>query len=55
MGRIRFKPDDRIAVTLRLPPDLYETLRQQAYETRESMNSIILRAVQIQQDRRAVQ
>ena len=33
-------------MTVRLPLDLYEWLRREAFETRESMSSIILAAVE---------
>jgi hypothetical protein len=36
---------DEHAMTLRLPEDLYETLRREAFDTRESMNSIVVAAV----------
>jgi Recombination endonuclease VII len=39
------KPACTEPMTLRLQADLYETLRREAFDTRESMNSIVVAAV----------
>ena len=33
------------AITIRLPEDLYEALRRQAYEQRTSINALIVEAI----------
>ena len=37
------------AITIRLPEDLYEELRRQAYEQRTSINALIVEAVRARQ------
>ena len=37
------------AITIRLPEDLYEDLRRQAYEQRTSINALIVEAVRATQ------
>ena len=37
------------AITIRLPEDLYEDLRRQAYEQRTSINALIVEAVRARQ------
>jgi len=37
------------AITIRLPEDLYEDLRRQAYEQRTSINALIVEAVRVKQ------
>lgn len=39
-------------MSIRIPPELYEWLRRQAFDTRESMNSIIVSAVEQERARR---
>jgi hypothetical protein len=34
------------AITFRLPGELYEWLRREAFETREAMNSIVIAALE---------
>lgn len=34
------------AMTLRLPDEVHEALRKEAYESRRSMNGVILEAIQ---------
>jgi len=38
------------AITVRLPIDLYERLRREAYETRQPMNTIITEGLSLQMD-----
>ena len=38
--------DDTQALPIRLPKGLYERLRKAAFDTRESMNSIVTRAIE---------
>lgn len=38
------------AITIRLPEDLYEALRRQAYEERTSINALIVEAVRAKRD-----
>ena len=35
------------AMTLRLPDDVYEVLRREAYESRRSMNTLVLTALKV--------
>jgi hypothetical protein len=37
------------AITIRLPEDMYEDLRRQAYEKRTSINALIVEAVRAKQ------
>ena len=37
------------AITIRLPEDVYEDLRRQAYEQRTSINALIVEAVRAKQ------
>ena len=39
-------PSERVAIGQRLPVDLYEQLRQEAFERRIAINSVIVYAVQ---------
>ncbi len=43
-------PEDFQALTIRLPADLYEKLRQAAFDQRTSMNALIIDAVRKQQE-----
>lgn len=38
--------NETVAMTLRLPPDIYERLRQAAFDGRTSMNAIVVRATE---------
>lgn len=40
------------AITFRIPAGLYERLRKEAFETRESMNGIVTAALKQELDRR---
>ena len=42
------KPDTQ-AITIRLPKDMYEDLRQQAFDQRTSINALIVEAVRDRQ------
>jgi hypothetical protein len=42
------------AITIRLPEDMYEDLRRQAYEQRTSINALIVEAVRAKQDLHAM-
>lgn len=41
------------ALTMRLPDDLHEWLRREAFETRESQNAIVVQALEAERDKRA--
>lgn len=43
-------PPDTQAFTVRLPPDLYDKLRQAAFDQHTSMNALIIAAIRHQQD-----
>lgn len=40
--------DDTQAMSVRLPRDLYEWLRREAFERREHMNAIVIRALDVE-------
>jgi len=40
------------AITIRLPDSLYEWLRREAFETRESQNAIVVQAVEAERGKR---
>lgn len=42
--------DDPQPITIRLPRDMYERLRRDAFEQRTSMNALIVEAVRKQQE-----
>lgn len=42
-------PANTVSITIRLPIELHERLRLESFETRESMNSLILAAVRVRQ------
>jgi predicted transcriptional regulator len=39
-------------MTTRLPDDLYEWLRREAFETREPQNAIVIQALEAERDKR---
>jgi predicted HicB family RNase H-like nuclease len=43
-------PPDTQALTVRLPPDLYDKLRKAAFDQHTSMNALIIAALRHQQD-----
>ena len=45
---------DEQAITLRLPGELYEWLRREAFETRDSMKAITVTALEELRERRAI-
>lgn len=43
-------PPDTQALTVRLPPDLYDKLRKAAFDQHTSMNALIIEAIRVQHD-----
>ena len=43
-------PPDTQALTVRLPPDLYDKLRKAAFDQHTSMNALVIAAVRNQHD-----
>jgi predicted HicB family RNase H-like nuclease len=43
--------DNQTRITLRVPEDVYEWLRLESYKTRKSINTLIVEALQNEQER----